>query len=71
MSFMMKATVDKHPLSSGMASSLFDVHVEGGEPLAKVSYTIIADNEDEAAREGLKRFQKAYDLTPLPDIGDI
>jgi hypothetical protein len=50
---------------------LFYVHVEGGDPPVKAEYTVIADDEDEAAREGLKRFQKAYDLTPMPDIGDI
>jgi hypothetical protein len=58
-------------MPGGRPSHLFDVHVEGGEPLVKAEYTIIADDEDEAAREGLKRFQKAYDLTPLPYIGDI
>jgi hypothetical protein len=71
MSFMMKCTVDNHLMPGGRPSHLFDVHVEGGEPLVKAEYTIIADDEDEAAREGLKRFQKAYDLTPLPYIGDI
>jgi hypothetical protein len=68
---MMKATVDNHPLPGGRPSHLFDVHVEGGDPPAKAEYTIIANDEDEAAREGMKRFQKAHDKTPMPDIGDI
>jgi hypothetical protein len=58
-------------MPAGTISHIFDVHVEGGEPPAKVTYTLIADNEDEAAGEGMRRFQKAYDLTPMPDIGDV
>jgi hypothetical protein len=71
MSFMMRAIVDKRPLDNGGASHIFDVHVEGGDPLVKVTYAIIADDENGAAQEGLKRFRKAYDTTPLPNIGDI
>jgi hypothetical protein len=68
---MMKAqaTVDRFVFPSGMPSkSMWKVYVSDPSHEHRRDYTIIADDEDAAAKEGLRRFQAELDPEPHLDV---
>jgi hypothetical protein len=60
-----QATVDNVALG-GKPSHLWRVHVSDPSHDLRGEYTVVAETDDEAAREGLRKFEAEFD--PGPDL---
>jgi hypothetical protein len=59
-----QATVEQVHLPSGK-SSLYRVHVTSPDTKVEAHYTIIEDDEDKAAMEGIRRFCEMIEPPPV------
>jgi hypothetical protein len=62
-----QATVERVELQHGQQSHLWRVHVTSPDTKVETYYTLVADDENKAAREGIRRFCEMLD--PLPAGG--